>query len=158
MLAQYGICLLDVAGIPLDEALARAQRASLTTYKNAYYDPAQLDALIGRVVADRGADLELPGYFNDRRGPAGGPGPARTPEQLREAAARSTFVWTTRQDVPFEPLIVHIDDLPDATRAIVFMDTHVISPADAEALLRGLESVAIEAAAADPTTAADPAR
>jgi hypothetical protein len=154
MLAQYGVCLLDVADLPLDEALARAQRASLTTYKNAYYDPAQLDALIERVVADRGPELELPCYFNDRRGPAAGHGADWTHQQLSDATADSTFIWTTRQDVPFEPLIVHVDDLPGATRATVFMDTHVISPADTEALLRGMESAAVEAAL-DPVNTID---
>jgi hypothetical protein len=150
MLAQYGLCLLDVADLTLQEALARSQRASLSTHKNAYYDPAQMDALVDRVVAERGTDLELPCYFNDRRGPAAGGGADWTAQRLREAAGLAEFVWTTRQDIPFEPLIVHIDDLPAATRVTVFMDTHVISPADAEALLRGMEAVAVEAAL-DPT-------
>ena len=48
--------------------------------------------------------------------------------------------------MPFEPLIVHVDDVGDAVRAIIFMDTHVVSPADGEALLRGMETAAVEAA------------
>ncbi|GGM55932.1 condensation domain-containing protein [Dactylosporangium sucinum] len=144
MLAQYGICSLDVADATLAEALDRARRSAMTTYKHAYYDPAELDALVARVVAERGPALELPGYFNDRRGE---PADLPVPAALSEVAARSEFRWTTRQDVPFEPLIVHVDDLPDdGVGLIVFMDTHVISPADTEALLRGVEAVAVEAA------------
>ncbi|MEU0555957.1 condensation domain-containing protein [Dactylosporangium sp. NPDC006015] len=140
MLAQYGICQLDVAGASFAEVLDRAKRGAMTTYKHAYYHPVELDDLVRRVVEERGGDLELPAYFNDRR--AAGEG--GTEFQGRKDAA---FEWTTRQDVPFEPLIVHIDDLPDdAVRAIIFMDTHVISPADGEALLRGMEAVAVEAA------------
>ncbi len=151
MLAQYGLCQLDVAGASFAEVLDRARRGAMTTYKHAYYHPVELDDLIGRVVAERGAELELPCYFNDRRADVGagtGTDAAPLPSEaaLREAAARGTFRWTTRQDVPFEPLIVHIDDVPGAVQAIIFMDTHVVSPADGEALLRGMEAAAVEAA------------
>jgi hypothetical protein len=162
MLAQYGLCMLDVVGISFADAINRAQRTSLATNKNAYYHPVHLDDLISCVVAARGAELELPCYVNDRRGmaPQRGLDPAPTPQQIREAASRSTFRWTTQQDVPFEPLIVHIDDIPDAIRAIIFMDTHVLSPADGEALLRGIEAAAVEAALdpTAPTAVTDPAR
>ncbi|BCB76943.1 hypothetical protein GCM10022251_76120 [Phytohabitans flavus] len=148
MLAQYGVCLLDVAGISLAEAVDRAQRTSLTSYKNAYYNPVELDDLVRRVVAERGGELELPCYFNDRtmlaQPDASAPAPAVP--QLRDAVARGTFRWTTRQDIPFEPLIVHVDDVPGAIQATMFMDTHVISPADGEALLRGWEAAAVQAA------------
>ncbi|MEV4508455.1 condensation domain-containing protein [Dactylosporangium sp. NPDC049525] len=144
MLAQFGLCQLDVAGVSFAEVLDRARRGAMTTYKHAYYHPADLDDLVRRVVLERGADLELPCYFNDRRADTGKSGAA--PVALRDAATRSTFRWTTRQDVPFEPLIVHIDDVPDAVQAIIFMDTHVVSPADGEALLRGMEAAAVEAA------------
>lgn len=148
MLAQYGACLLDVAGVSLAEAVDRAQRVSLTSYKNAYYNPVELDDLVRRVVAERG-ELELPCYFNDRTMMLAKPDastPAPAAPRLRDAVPRGGFRWTTRQDVPFEPLIVHVDDVPGAIQATIFMDTHVISPADGEALLRGWEAAAVEAA------------
>ena len=67
MLAQYGLCQLDVAGVSFAEVLDRARRGAMTTYKHAYYHPVELDDLVRRVVRERGADLELPCYFNDRR-------------------------------------------------------------------------------------------
>ncbi|WP_433220712.1 condensation domain-containing protein [Dactylosporangium sp. CS-047395] len=146
MLAQYGLCRLDIAGLTFAEAFERARRSALSTYKHAYYDPAGLDALIERVTADR-PGLQLPSYFNDRRDDAALAGaPVPGDEDIVRAAHTGTFTWTTKQDVPFEPLIVHIDELPGATQAIVFCDTHAIAPDDAEALLRGLEAVAVEAA------------
>ena len=91
--------------------------------------------------------LQLPPYFNDRRDDAATAGaPLPSPADLTTAAGTGEFRWTTRQDVPFEPLIVHVDEVPGATQAIVFLDTHVIAPADAESLLRGLETVAVQAA------------
>src|SRR6266702_7377600 len=120
MLAQFGLCFLDVAGISLAEAIDRAQRTSLTTSKQAYYDPVQLDDLITRLAAERGPDFELPCYFNDRFS-AGQRGSGRPPtaQQMREALPHSTFAWTTQQDVPFEPLIVHVDAVPDAVQAVI---------------------------------------
>ncbi|WP_432824474.1 condensation domain-containing protein [Dactylosporangium sp. CA-092794] len=146
MLAQYGLCRLDVAGVSFAEAFDRARRSALTTYKHAYYDPAALDDLLARAAADR-PGLQLPCYFNDRRDEGATAGtPVPSAAELTAAAGTGEFRWTTRQDVPFEPLIVHVDEVPGATQAIVFMDTHVIAPGDAEALLRGLEAVAVEAA------------
>jgi hypothetical protein len=146
MLAQYGLARLDVAGVTFAEAFDRARRSALTTYKHAYYDPAQLDDLIARVGAER-PGLQLPGYVNDRRDDTAVAGvPVASAAEIAALAGRGEFRWTTRQDVPFEPLIVHIDELAEATQAIVFCDTHVIGPGDAEALLRGLEAVAVEAA------------
>jgi hypothetical protein len=158
MLAQYGLCLLDVVGIPLAEVIDRAGRAILATYKHAYYNPLDLDDLVGRIVEERGAGLQLPCYFNDRRAIVGSdePVPALSARQLHEAAARGTFQWTTQQDTPFEPLIVHVDDIPGAVRLVIFMDTHVISPAHAEALLRGIETAAVQAALDSATPAAVP--
>ncbi|MER7008985.1 condensation domain-containing protein, partial [Dactylosporangium sp. NPDC000555] len=66
MLAQYGLCRLDVAGVSFAEAIDRARRSALSTYKHAYYDPAALDDLVARVVGER-PGLQLPCYFNDRR-------------------------------------------------------------------------------------------
>ncbi|WP_345301099.1 condensation domain-containing protein [Dactylosporangium matsuzakiense] len=142
MLAQYGLCRLDVAGATFAEAFERARRSAMSTYKHAYYDPAALDDLLERATAER-PGLQLPCYFNDRRDDAALAG---APLKDLDDAEPGTFTWTTRQDVPFEPLIVHIDELPGATQAIVFCDTHVIAPDDAEALLRGLETVALQAA------------
>ncbi|WP_433088171.1 condensation domain-containing protein [Dactylosporangium sp. CA-052675] len=146
MLAQYGLCRLDIAGLTFAEAFERARRSAMSTYKHAYYDPAGLDALVETIVADR-PGLQLPCYFNDRRDDAATAGaPVPSADDIARARGGGVFTWTTRQDVPFEPLIVHLDELPGATQAIVFCDTHVIAPDDAEALLRGLEAVAVEAA------------
>jgi hypothetical protein len=153
MLAQYGLCRLDVAGISFAEVFDRARRSALRTYKHAYYDPAGLDALLERVARER-PGLQLPPYFNDRRDDAATAGaPVPSPAELAAAAGGGEFRWTTRQDVPFEPLIVHVDEVPGATQAIVFLDTHVIAPGDAQSLLRGLETVALEAAL-DPSAPA----
>ncbi|MET7395148.1 condensation domain-containing protein [Dactylosporangium sp. NPDC005572] len=148
--AESGLCALDVAGVPFAEALARTRRAAMTAYKHAYFHPVQLDDLIASVARDRGPDFDLGCFYNDRRinTRAGSSGPAPTPAQIREALAggRTTFRWTIQQDDPFERLFVHIDDVPDTIQITVFMDTHFVSPGDAEAFLYGMEEIAVEAA------------
>lgn len=147
MVAQYGLCALDVGGLPFTEALDRVRSASLTAYKNAYYDPVGMAELTARICAERGPEFELGSYFNDRRTQTrqGFTGPAPAREQITQASGRNEFRWTIHQDDPFERLIVHVEDVPDAMRVVVFMDTHAVSPADAEGLLRTMEAVAVEA-------------
>ncbi|MEV4516099.1 condensation domain-containing protein [Dactylosporangium sp. NPDC049525] len=148
--AESGLCALDVAGVPFAEALERTRRAAMTAYKHAYFHPVDLDELIAEVARDRGPDLDLGCFYNDRRITvrAGTGGPAPTPAQIHEALSggHTTFRWTVRQDDPFERLFVHIDDVPDTMQITLFMDTHFVSPGDAEAFLHRMETVAVEAA------------
>ncbi|OLB80366.1 MAG: hypothetical protein AUI14_07030 [Actinobacteria bacterium 13_2_20CM_2_71_6] len=147
-LAQSALCALDVAGISFDEALERTRRAAMVAYKYAYFHPGQLDELISRVAAERGPGFDIACFFNDRRvrNRDGATGSAPTPEDVRAALAHSAFAWVGAQDDPFERLFVHIDDEPDTVHMTIHLDTHYLSPADGEALLRGMETVAVEAA------------
>lgn len=163
--SQSGLFVLDVAGVTVDEVVLRAQRRAMVTYKYAYYDPPQLDALVDRVGHERGEEIELGCFFNDRRlRREEEPGAPATPEQVRNARALTTFAWETRQDdKPYEPLFVHVDDVADTVALSVFADTRYVSPALVEACVRGMEEAAV-AAGSDPDaptgrllTAADPA-
>lgn len=148
MVAQHGLCVLDVADMSFEEALRRVGRSTMTAYKHAYYNPADMDELITRIAMERGPDFDIGCYFNDRRVATrqAFDGPAPTPQQARDATRYGNFRWTIMQDVPFERLIVHVEDVPDALNVAIFMDTHWISPADGESLLRTIEEVAVEAA------------
>ena len=102
-----------------------------------------------RIAKERGAEIDLGCFFNDRRmmtkTPASGPAP--TAEQAREALPRTTFRWLASQDSPsFEQLFVHVDDVPDTVAMTIHLDSHSLPPADGEALLRGMETVAIAGA------------
>ncbi|MEV8515433.1 condensation domain-containing protein [Dactylosporangium sp. NPDC051484] len=150
--AESGLCALDVAGVPFPEALTRTRQAAMTAYKHAYFHPVHLDDLIARVAQERGPDFDIGCFYNDRRintrAASTGPAPTPTPEQIREAlcGSHTTFRWMVQQDDPFERLFVHIDDVQDIMQITLFMDTHFVSPADAEAFLYGMEEVAVEAA------------
>jgi hypothetical protein len=139
--AQSGLMVLDVAGLPFTEALQRVQRLAMPAYKHAYYDPVQVESLVNKY------GLDTASFYNDRRlgsreMPAG-PVPGQT--AVETARGETTLVWTDKRDQPFERLFVHIDDIPDTVRITIFFDTAFLSPQEAEDLLRLMEYLAIEA-------------
>lgn len=152
-LAQAGICALDMTGLTVDEAVGSAKRASMTAHKNAYFDPHGLSALIDRIAQDAGPGHERWTcydwtFFNDRRfepGPTGATD-AVTPDRLVAARARTSFQWTEKKENPFEPLFLHVEDRDESVQVVVCADTHRISPARCEAMVRAMEAAALEAA------------
>jgi hypothetical protein len=138
-LVQAGLLMLSVRGTPFDALLEQTKRASMPALKYAYFDPNTAAELLRRVAHERGADIELGCFYNDRRG-------ADREEELTappSSSAAPGLRWTAKQDAPaVEPLFVHVDDAPGTMRLTVQLDTDYASPAAAEALLRGMESLA----------------
>ncbi|HVQ97058.1 MAG TPA: condensation domain-containing protein [Mycobacteriales bacterium] len=155
-----GLCVIDVAAGTFDEVVARAWQASLSAYKNAYYDPSQRDALVARLGRERGENLDISCYVNDRRDPASRlvSGPAPTPDRIRAALAASRLDWCqVPVDPVSEPFSLRINDVPDTVEIQVAVDTQHASPATIEAFLWAAEAVTVQAAL-DPAsyTGADP--
>lgn len=150
---QTGLCVIDLAGITFAESVARAWRAAMGAYKHAYYDPLRQQEMIAAVERERGEEIDIACFVNDRRfaGPRepAGPGPLPSAKELRAAVARSTLTWGYQQDRPSERLFFHINDVPGTASLEICADTRYVPPADMEAVLRGLEAVAV-AAALDP--------
>jgi hypothetical protein len=154
MVAQAGVCTVDVEGASVEEVVERAMRSALAAYKYAYFHPERMRELVARVSRERGEDVTVGCFFNDRTEQLlSSPGErARTADELVRALpamrAESTFRWTARQDVPIERLFVSIEDTPDGQRFEFRIDTRYISPGDTEALAHAMEAVAVEAALA----------
>ncbi|MFE2347840.1 condensation domain-containing protein [Kitasatospora cineracea] len=166
MAAQAGIAVLDLGDGSVPAAVAAARGATLAAYKHAYFHPERLNELIARVAAERGEDLDVQCFFNDRTtGLPAADTPPPTAPALRAARARSTFRWTRRTDLPGRILQAQFEDAPEGLLMEVLTDTRHVSPADAEALARTVEELAVEAAlaflaadaGADPGTGADAA-
>ncbi|HEY3609031.1 MAG TPA: condensation domain-containing protein [Pseudonocardiaceae bacterium] len=145
-IAQTGLCVLDVAGIPFDEAVGRARQASIVASMNAYYDPDQRERLIAAAERDRGEDIDLSCFFNHRALPRAGPMPAVDDDELRDALAHSALTWDAPTVKRNERLFLSIDDQPDRMDYSVSVDTRFFSLADTEALVRGMESLLVSAA------------
>ncbi|WP_433607650.1 hypothetical protein ACQP2P_33370 [Dactylosporangium sp. CA-139114] len=98
-------------------------------YKYAYFHHAGMQALIDRY------DVELGCYCNDRRGPS-----RDEPIEPGESALR----WVAAQDAPpFEPLFVHVDDVPGTLRLSLYLDAAHLEPRSAEDIMREMERLAV---------------
>ncbi|BCB89140.1 hypothetical protein Psuf_064530 [Phytohabitans suffuscus] len=143
-----GLCVIPLGDTTFDEALSAVHRRTVAAYRYAYYDPRELDKLVARVAAERGEQLDLSCFFNDRRlvtrdlteAP-----PPSDPAEVTAALGRSRLRWH-RQDKPVERLFATINDEPDTLDYELFADTHHIAPADLESCLRGMEALAVRAA------------
>jgi hypothetical protein len=146
-LTQTGLCVLDVPGGTFAELVAQVGRTTVSAGKNAYYDLFRRDELLAAVSRDRGADIDISSYFNDRRRQARRPdGPPPTVEQVRAALPRSAERLISRPTGPTHKLFCHINDVPDTLDVMIRADTHHLSPSDVSACLRGWEAVLVRAA------------
>ena len=148
--AQAGLVLLDVADATVEDVIERAGPAARNVFKHSYFDPKRLNELVEQIGRERGAELDIASFFNDRRGtPAAAPKPDGpvTAEDYAAARAAGRFEWIKRRNDPVERLFLHVDDGPDDTVLLtVEADTRGMSPAQIEQLVREIEQVAVEAA------------
>jgi non-ribosomal peptide synthetase component F len=147
-IAQISPCVIDVADVTFAEAVARAGRAAMTAYKNAYYDPTLRVAVIAAVNRERGTEVDLSCFFNDRRqqGRAQPGGPVPTAGEIRQALPHSRFRWDDDPELPMQKLYLHVNDAAEAVELTLSADTRYLPPATIEAILRGIESVLVEGA------------
>ena len=143
--------MIDIAGIGFADAVSRAAQGTISAYKNAYCDPYEQDVVLDRVFADRGAEVELSCYYNDRRTQArqaGGNPP--TAAQIQAALPASRLDWVDDPEMPKSILYLYVDDAPDAIEFELSGDGRYFSADDLAALVRCMESVLVEAVL-DPT-------
>ncbi|WP_051385916.1 condensation domain-containing protein [Actinokineospora inagensis] len=152
-IVQISPYLIDVADITLGDAVARAARSTMNAYKHAYYDPDAQDDVVDQVFADRGEPVDFSCFFNDRRKSdrAPGAGPEPTADSLASALSRSETHWEDEPGMPRQKLYLHVDDPLDTIEFTMSVDTRYFTAAETEAVVRGIESVAVRAAL-DPDT------
>jgi hypothetical protein len=147
------LCVIDVADVTFDEAVARAWRSAMAGYKHAYYEPDMMWDLIARVGKERGGEITLGHFFNDlrvrhRAEPAG---PATPPADLRAAlagpaVAPSTLSWGEEKDEQCDQMFLYVHDVPDTVAYEAWVDTRHVSRADVATVLHGLEDLVVRAA------------
>lgn len=129
------------------EALSRAQQGLLQTYKTAYYDGAQQLELIERLERERGCEIQLGCYFNDRQDEraAGRPAEPAGDDELRAALGLGS--WHDQPGpLPDVGLFVNVDHRPDALDFPVSYDTRYLDRAEVDRIVRGVETFAVRAA------------
>jgi hypothetical protein len=148
---QYGLCVVDVADVTFDEALRRLGKRIFATMKNAYYDPLLLAELVERVGLERGEEVDVHCYYNDRRLSLDSEAPAGarpTAEQIRAAVPLAT---TEHEPMTYaaERLFAAIEAAEDTVQLSLEADTHYLSQEAMAACAAAIERVAV-AAATDP--------
>jgi non-ribosomal peptide synthetase component F len=151
--SQVTPLMIDVADITVGEAVTRSAQSALAAYKNAYCDPYEQDEVVERVGVERGEEIDLSCYYNDRRQLDRGPtGETPTAEQIRAAVPAGTAHWEHELEMSKAKVYLYVDEAPGAIEFLLSVDTRYFSAEETEALAREMETVAVEAAL-DPTAA-----
>jgi hypothetical protein len=149
-LMQTTVGVIETDG-PFEDVVRRAWQSGLSVYKHAYYDPAAANEVCERLIAERGAAPDWSVVFNDRRvlsrASADSMSAADGAPSLADELTRSTLTWGDRNDVHQQKVFLNICDAPDTLCCELWADTHFVTPADMEKLLRRIETVLVNAAA-----------
>jgi hypothetical protein len=150
-IAQNSVVTIDVADTTVDEVVARTRSASLTAGMRAYYDPDELAEVIARLDAERGYPAKVTCRINDQRAmimradEVASLGEV-TPEQVRQRLAETSLTWLGRRDNMHEQANILIENRPGVVSLHMMWDRWCLANGQVEALLRGVEEVAVEAA------------
>jgi len=145
-LTQTGICAIDVADSGFDEVVARAWKAATSAYLHGYYSTLAQHELLARVDRERGEDIDISYYVNDRRDQGNPPGAPPTDDEIRAALPLTTLGWGRKLDTYDGTFYLHVDSVPDAIEFAIWADTGHFAPDVIQACARELEAVTVGAA------------
>jgi Condensation domain len=149
-IAQNSVVTIDVTDTSIDEVVTRTRGASLTAGMRAYYDPDDLGEVITRLDAERGYPARVTCRVNDqramvRRAEQADPGDV-TPEQVRQRLTETTLSWLGPRYNMHEQVNILIENKSGVISLHMMWDLQCLTSGQVEALLRGVEEVAVEAA------------
>ncbi len=147
-ITQSSPCLIDVADQTLDQLAVRASYLAMTAYKCAYYNPYERDAVMAEVNAERGETVDFSCFFNDRRQPEvdSSPDPLPTGRQISDALSSSSLHWEKEANMSQQKLFLRIDQIMGSIQFGLSADDRYFTAVDMETLVRGMESVVVDAA------------
>jgi hypothetical protein len=147
-LVQSALCVVDVDAATFDDVVARAQRTTVAAGMNAYYDLTRREELEAAVARERGEEVDISCYVNDRRRGSRQriTDAVPTADDVRAALPLSVERFERRSDKTTRKLFVNIDDVPGALDVMMRADTRYLSPPDVSTCLREMEAVVVRAA------------
>jgi hypothetical protein len=147
-MSQFGLCAIEAAGPSFDDVVRRTRGRAMSANKHAYYDMHALGQLLETVARDRGGDVDLSVYFNDRRMQQQLPAEPPDEEALRASRGLTSLRWERQNRLIGPGLMLHVNDAEDAVVIFAEVDAHRVSHGDVEAILRGMESLVADRAVA----------
>ena len=150
-IAQNSVVTIDLGDASIDEVVARARGASLTAGMRAYYDPDELGEVTARLDAQRGYPATVTCRVNDQRAmlmraEEQPPLDEVTPEQVRRRLEETSLRWLGPRENMHEQANILIENRPGVVSLHMMWDQWSLTDRQVEALLRGVEEVAVEAA------------
>ncbi len=156
-IAQNSVVTVNVTDASVDEVVARTRSASMTAGMRAYYDPDDLSELMERLDAERGYAGRPSFRINDQRAmvmraPQVADASDLTPARVSQKLEQTALTWLGPMDDMglYDQAMVLIENRRDVLSLHLMWDSWSLSSQQVEALLRGVEEVAVEAAF-DPT-------
>jgi hypothetical protein len=149
-IAQNSIVTIDVTDTTIDEVVARTRSASLAAGMRAYYDPDDLSAVTARLDAERGYQGRVTCRVNDQRAMImradnASPGGV-TPGTVRQRLPLTSLTWLGPRENMHEQVNILVENRSDVLSLHMMWGEPCLSGRQVEALLRGVEDVAVEAA------------
>ncbi|MFI5721543.1 condensation domain-containing protein [Streptomyces cyaneofuscatus] len=145
-----GVVPVEIRNVTFAELVNAVGRVTMGNLLRSQCDPTERDAVTARVSHRRGVHVDLSVFFNDTRDITGGREPRMRPEADLEALSATTRTsWVgewERQDAKF---FFHTRSDADCDPVYAMVDTAYLPSASVDALLRGVERVAVRAAEAD---------
>lgn len=150
-IAQNSVVTIDVADAAIDEVVARTRSGSLTAGMRAYYDPDELAEVTERLDGERGYPARVTCRVNDQRAMIMRADTEAslaevTKDELRQKLTETSLTWLGRRDNMHEQVNILIEPRTDVVSLHMMWDRWCLSDGEVEALLRGVEEVAVEAA------------
>lgn len=162
-IAQNSVITVDVSDISVDEVVARVRGATLTAGMRAYYDPDDLREVTAGLDAQRGYPATVTCRVNDQRRmvmraeeqPALG---EVSPAHVGQRSEETSLTWLGLRENMHEQVNIIIENRPDTLSLLLMWDLWSLATGPVEAMLRGVEEVAVAAAfdPAAPTGVAGP--
>jgi hypothetical protein len=150
-IAQNSVVTIDVGDASLDEVVARARAAALTAAMRAYCDPDELSELTAVLDAERGHPAAVTCRVNDQRAMVMRAdeqldGAEVTPAQIAQLLSETSLNWLGPRENMHEQANIVIENRPGIVSLWLIWDLWSLTNTQVEAILRGVETVAVEAA------------
>jgi len=155
-LTQNSVLTLQLADQTVDELVGQTRRALLIAGMHSYYDPEQLSELMAALDASRGYEARISLRINDRRMSTRSAVEAArvavevSREEIEQRLPETFLSWDGTIDYLHEQAFITIEDRPDTVFLQLIFDMHALTTEQVEAMVYGIEQVAV-AAAFDPS-------
>jgi hypothetical protein len=155
-LTQNSVLTLRLGDQTVDELVGQTRRALLIAGMHSYYDPEQLSELMASLDVERGYPARISLRINDRRMStrpavdAARVSAEVSREEIEQRLPETFLSWDGTIDYLHEQAFITIEDEPDTVFLQLIFDMHALTTEQVEAMVYGIEQVAI-AAAFDPS-------